>query len=53
MYKHKFTSKKHLQKYMDEFIFRYNSRNTTEAVRFNLLLQNTENRLTCKELINE
>ncbi|ASV29842.1 IS1595 family transposase [Maribacter cobaltidurans] len=47
-----FTSKKHLQLYVDEFVFRYNSRTSTEAMRFNLLLQNTENRITYKELIN-
>lgn len=33
-----FTSKKHLQLYVDEFAFRYNSRNDTESGRFNLLL---------------
>jgi len=47
-----FTSKKHLQMYVDEFVFRYNTRNSTEAVRFNLLLSNSNNRLTYKELIN-
>jgi transposase-like protein len=46
-----FTSKKHLQKYVDEFVFRYNSRNFNEAKRFNLLLANTEYRLTYKNLI--
>ncbi len=47
-----FTSKKHLQLYVDEFVFRYNSRTSTEASRFNLLLTNLENRITYKELIN-
>ncbi len=47
-----FTSKKHLQLYVDEFVFRYNSRTSSEAMRFNLFLQNTENRITYKELIN-
>lgn len=46
-----FTSKKHLQMYVDEFVFRYNTRSTTEAMRFNLLLSNSNNRLTYKELI--
>lgn len=46
-----FTSKKHLQMYVDEFVFRYNTRNNCEASRFNMLLANTENRLTYKELI--
>ncbi|WP_420574367.1 IS1595 family transposase [Kordia sp.] len=47
-----FTSKKHLQKYVDEFVFRYNTRKGGEFERFNLLLQNTQNRITYKELIN-
>jgi len=47
-----FTSVKHLQKYVDEFVFRYNTRNTDEVSRFNLLLSNTENRLTYERLIN-
>lgn len=48
-----FTSKKHLQLYVDEFVFRYNTRTNTEAVRFNALLGNLENRITYKELIND
>lgn len=47
-----FTSKKHLQMYVDEFVFRYNARNEPTQVRFNALLANTENRLTYKQLIN-
>ena len=46
-----FTSKQHLQRYVDEFVFRYNTRKQTECARFNLLLQNTEHRLKYKELI--
>lgn len=46
-----FTSKQHLQRYVDEFVFRYNTRKQTECARFNILLQNTEHRLTYKELI--
>lgn len=46
-----FTSKHHLQRYVDEFVFRYNTRHISECERFNLLLQNTEHRLTYKELI--
>lgn len=48
-----FTSKKHLQMYVDEFVFRYNTRKGTESERFNLLLSNIQNRITYKELINE
>lgn len=47
-----FTSKKHLQMYVDEFVFRYNTRNNGEGQRFNLLLSNTEHRLTYKALVN-
>lgn len=46
-----FTSKQHLQRYVDEFVFRYNTRKQTECVRFNILLQNAEHRLTYKGLI--
>lgn len=46
-----FTSKQHLQRYVDEFAFKYNTRNYTEGGRFNLLLRNTEHRSTYKELI--
>jgi transposase-like protein len=47
-----FASKKHLQLYIDEFVFRYNSRKSTEAMRFNLFLTNITNRITYKELID-
>ncbi|HET8572981.1 MAG TPA: IS1595 family transposase [Edaphocola sp.] len=48
-----FTSKKHLQKYVDEFVFRFNSRTETECVRFNLLLANSNKKLTYKTLIQK
>ncbi len=43
-------SKKHIQSYVDEFVFRFNTRKYTITERFNLLLQNIEHRLTYKEL---
>lgn len=46
-----FTSRKHIQMYVDEFVFRYNTRKYSESDRFKLLLSNTEHRLTYKELI--
>lgn len=45
-----FTSKKHLQKYVDEFVFRYNTRGNSDCFRFNLLLANSTNRLTYNQL---
>jgi len=46
-----FTSRKHIQKYVDEFVFRYNTRNNNENSRFNLLLCNSNKRLTYKKLV--
>lgn len=44
-------SPKHLQKYVDEFAFRYNTRKISESDRFNLLLRSTQFRLKYKQLI--
>lgn len=44
-------SPKHLDRYLDEFTFRYNSRDMNEEERFNVLLSNTQGRLQYKELI--
>jgi hypothetical protein len=46
-----FTSKKHLQNYVDEFVFRYNTRDYSEVDRFNLLLANIGVRTTYRGLI--
>lgn len=47
-----FVSKKHLQNYIDEFVFRYNTRKHNQTDRLNLLLSNMEVRTTYKELIS-
>lgn len=44
-------TRKHLQKYLDEFVFRYNTRHYEESERFNLLISNTEVRTRYKDLI--
>lgn len=44
-------SAKHLQLYLDEFSFRYNTRNYTESSRFNLMLSNISSTLPYKKLI--
>lgn len=45
------TSPKHLQKYCDEFSYRYNTRNLSDGDRFNIALLNATDRLTYDELI--
>ncbi len=45
-------SKKHLQKYLDEFVFKYNNRDSKIYDKFYMLLQNTSNtRITYNKLI--
>ncbi|MCY1517191.1 ISXO2-like transposase domain protein [compost metagenome] len=46
-------SRKHLQQYVNESVFRFNTRNTNINVRFDMLLETTnEKRLTYKSLTN-
>lgn len=45
-------SDKHLQRYCDEFAFRFNSRKLHDGFRFTLSLQQLEGRLTYKQLVN-
>lgn len=47
-----FVSRKHLQAYVDEFVFRYNLRLWTNSERFNFLLLNSGIRTKYKDLIN-
>jgi len=46
-----YTSKKHLDRYLDEFCARYNTRDLTEAERFEKFLHQAESRLTWKGLV--
>jgi transposase-like protein len=43
-------SAKHLQKYLDEFAFRYNTRNLSECTRFDKMLNNIATTLPYKQL---
>lgn len=44
-------SAKHLQQYIDEFVFRYNTRTDSENGRFDRMLNNIDSRLTYKTLV--
>jgi transposase-like protein len=46
-----FVTEKHLQAYVDEFAFRYNSRDVSDSNRFGNLLGNCETRLSYAQLI--
>lgn len=46
-------SPKHLNKYCDEFSYRYNTRKASDGARFSLSLNNAETRLTYKQLIQK
>lgn len=45
-------SSKHLQKYLDEFTFRYNTRKINESDRFNFMLSNMATHLPYQKLIH-
>ncbi|UPT67927.1 MAG: IS1595 family transposase [Sphingobacteriales bacterium JAD_PAG50586_3] len=46
------STKKHLHRYMDEFVFRYNTKKKTDGYRFNYYLENLQNtRLRYKDLV--
>lgn len=45
-------SRKHLQRYFDEFCFRYNHRKVSLEQRFVSVIKYTHNRLTYRELVN-
>jgi transposase-like protein len=47
------TSSKHLQRYCDEFAYRYNTRKLPDNERFILSLQNSNGRLKYKDLIKK
>jgi len=46
-------SEQHTDRYVTEFVQRYNTRNTTEVERFNLFLSQCEGRLKYKDLIKK
>lgn len=46
-----FASKKHLQKYLDEFVFRFNTKDYPENIRFAKLLSNMSVRTRYQDLI--
>lgn len=48
-----FVSKKHLNQYLNEFAYRYNTRNLSESNRFKMLLDNCAGRLTYAQLIGD
>lgn len=45
-----FVSKKHLDRYLTEYTYRYNTRNLSESARFRNLMENCNGRLTYNQL---
>lgn len=48
---YQWASPKHLQRYVDEFVYRYNTRKLSDRMRFDGFLTRMENRLLYKELV--
>ena len=50
---HHQVSRKHLQRYCDEFAYRYNTRKETDHERFTLSFEKVESRLRYKDLVRK
>lgn len=46
-----FVTRKYMQRYFDEFCFRYNSRSVTNSERFDMLMENIYIRITQKQIV--
>lgn len=46
-----FISRKHIDRYLNEFAYRYNTRKLSESARFGMLLENCHGRLRYNQLI--
>lgn len=46
-------SKKYMQRYFDEFCFRYNTRNVSNKVRFDMVIANTNIRVTQNQIVRK
>ena len=46
-------SEKHLQRYVDEFVFRYNTREHSEDERFDFMLNRINNPMSYQQLIQD
>lgn len=46
-------SRKYMQRYFDEFCFRYNTRNVSNNVRFDMAIANTNIRVTQNQIVGK